>query len=523
MNTLTQNKIKLTAYSSGTTAVKNSGLDKAEGLTFSTVYPGGLYENLSCFIPADITRQWPVRLGYRIAARNGSTIVWEGYITRIARVIDSGRSGFKLEAAGAWSYYLMRRQWRKPWADTRIDQNTWVSADQTTAVIKPDKFTEDRRNRLHIVQKAVSIATNELYAIDYITPTTQTIKRITFNYDFANPAQTWTFRLRDNTNTTTLWSVTTTGTGSQDITLGTASSSIAFQLVSGANQTGISDGTYYADATDITVYTETGAINLTEIAKDIRAHVTELSADTDRIDSNTLSLVPFVSEGESIAEALTRAASYGDSSNNSWAAYVDNSSFTSDNKPVLTVEQQPALTSTDYRIKLGEALIRDSIETEETLDDVRNWITVKYKGLESGYLFVTPDDDSDLTDATSVATYGELHETLSLDTTSLTLATEYGKRYLAKYKDPQKTVSNGISVNGIIRTNHQGYKPVCEVRAGERVKIEDISTAAGEAAPVYLITRTEYDDDSQTIRLSVGKPDTFGTWLERTLRQIKEN
>lgn len=519
MNTMTQNKIKLTAYSSGTTAVKNSGLDKAEGLTFSTVYPGGLYENLSCFLPADTTRQWPVRLGYRIAARNGSAIVWEGYVTRIARVIDTERSGFRLEAAGAWSYYLMRRKWRKPWADTRIDNNTWVYDPARTAA---EKCGVDRQNRIRFTPKAEAWAINTAAAVKYTAPTGETVKRFTANYTLAEGAQNWQIELADSAFTV-LWSTSASGSGAIDYTFVVPDQTIYLIFRSNANQTPTSDGTYYGQFTSVTVYTETGSINLTEISKDIRAHVTELSTDESRIDSNTLSLVPFVSEDETIADALTRAAGYGDSDNDSWAAFVDNSSFTSDNKPVLTVEQQPALTSTDYRIKLGEVLVSNSIETEETLDDVRNWITVKYKGLESGYLFVTPDDDADLTDAASVAAYGELHETLSLDTTSLTLATEYGKRYLAKYKDPQRTVSNGISVNGVIRTNHQGYKPVCEIRAGERVKIEDTSTAAGEAAPVYLITRTEYDDDTQTVRLSVGKPDTFGTWLERTLRQIKEN
>jgi len=511
------NNVDILAYSSGTTIVKNASLELAQNVVLSSVYPGGLYERMSFFMPFDTSKTWSVRPGFRIVARDSGNVVWEGWITKINRSNNATAQGFNVEAAGAWYYYLMSRKWNKPWADSRIDQNVWIYVN---GISSSEKCSIDRRNRIRFTPKAEAWANPSNAVVSYTAPTGETVKRVTFNYDFQEAGQVWSTSL-DKGSGAAEWSVSSSGTGSGNVTLSTPSQTIRFLYTSGAAQTPTSDGTYYAEFSSIVVYTETGSINLTEIAKDIRANVTELSANENKIASNTLSLVPFVSEGESMADALTRAASYGDSSSNSWACYIDASDYSSDGKPLLVVEQQPALTSTDYRLRLDENNVVGQINIEESIDEAANWISVEYQREEGGKIFVTPDDDSSLTDTTYITP--ELHAWLSLSTTSQSLAIDYGQRYLEKFKRPQIVINDGITLTGFVRTSAYGSKPVEEIRAGERIAIENIVAPSGENGLNMLITETEYNDASKTIRLSVGRPDSFATWLARIQRQIDQS
>jgi hypothetical protein len=513
------NKLTVVAYS-GAGEIPNSKLERAEGLSFSTVYPGGVFAACSFFVPHDITRGWAVTHNQRIVVYNGLNPVWEGYVTVPGLESSQKAQGRTIEAIGAWSNFMKPRKWRKPWCDVRLSDDVWRTARITSAVLKPDKFTEDRDNRLYILPKSVSFNTNELYAIDYRTPTGETIKRVRFVYDFAKPAQTWTFRLRDNTNVLNLWSVTSTGAGTADITLGTVSSSIAFQLVSGASQTGVNDGTYYAKATDISVYTETGTITPTVVFEDVAGKVGELSSTTALIQTNALTLEPFYSEVETLEDILINAASYGGTAYEPWGYGILESDKAPDRKPPLFFAPQPVLNDTEYVVSLGDQNLAGSFRAAPDKTSVRNWIAVEYKTADGKPVWVTPDDDSSLKDQTSIDLYGQQEEWLSLDSTDLTAVTNYAKTYLDAYKDPEWQLSGGIQLHGYVRTVGGAVKPVSEVRAGERIRITDFLPDLSGTGMTFLISSTRYDDNGEVNTLSVGRYNSLDVFMARWSRSI---
>ena len=495
---------------SGTTQVTGAGLEAAEGLSFSTIYPAGLFAACTFYVPRDVTASWTLKAGHKLIVRNGMKTVWEGRVTAIGVDVDGVREGNNVTALGYWADVLMARGIRKPWADTRISDDPWQWLTTSPAA---EKCTLDRNNRLRFTPKAEAHADTENAAVQYTAPTGQTIKRIAFNYDLQEAGQAWTLGL--NTSHEGLWSVTSSGTGTQNITLGTARQVVYFYFQANAAQTPPSDGTIYGQISNLQLFTETGDITLPEIAKDIRALVTELSASETLIGANTLSLVPFVIDGQSYADALILAASYGDSSYQSWAVGVRESDLSTDSKPILFAEAYPALTDYDYAVRLDEPNLIPPFKAEQDIEPVRNWIAVRYRDESGRTVYLTPDDDADLKDATSIAAYGERQEWISVDTTSITTAETFGRRYLAARKDPQWRISTGLTVTGFIRAKSGAIVPASEIRAGKRVKVENYLNDLSGTGLTLRITGTSYDDTTETNTMDVGLPDNLDVLLAR--------
>lgn len=528
------NRLTLHAYSSGTTLTKNAGLENAGNIAFDRCYPGGQCVGMTFFVPRDITASWSVTNGQRVTAYNGLKMVWEGYITNIAPRLTADTMGMSVICEGAWSRYLQRRSTRKPWADTRMSEDIWQNP--TTAAAANDKsllqwVTIDRQNRIRFTPCSVRDASgnetgwaqNDYVRVVYTAPTGQTIKRITCNYDLQEAAQNWRLSIYDPTGAADIGSVVeVSGTGSKDETLATPRQTIWLYMSSRAAQTPPSDGTVYAEFSDITVYTETGSINAQEIAKDVRAIVTDLSVDETQIGALTLSLVPFVANGaEKYAEILTRAAGYGDASYNRWAGYVGLSENSSDGLPRLVLEQVPALTDYDYSIRVDAPEIMDGLEFAQSLDDVWNWIAVRYQDANGRELYVTPDDDANLTDAASVAAYDRREAWIDAPTTSLTTATNAGRRYLAQHKDPQWQASGQVVIMGQVYGKNRQPVPACEVQPGKRIRFENWLNDLSGTGLTLLITGTAYDDEAQTVSLDFGLPDTQDVYTIRLQRELE--
>jgi hypothetical protein len=529
---MNSNSLRLIAYSSGTTQSYNAGLEFARDVTFDKCYPGGLCVGMTFFVPRNITAQWSVKLGTRIASWNGLRMVWEGYVSNIIPTATADAQGMSVVCEGAWSKYLQTRKTIKPWADTRISEEVWrmpTSAWSASDVTLLDIVTIDRQNRVRFTPRSTrdaagaenGWATNQYARVVYSAPTGQTIKRIVFNYDLQEGAQAWLLGIFRETGSATEWSVNTTGTGSQDITLATPSKNVWLFIQSQANQNPATDGTMYAEFSGVTVYSETGSINAQEITKDIRAAISELSTDETQIGALTLSLVPFYANGaESYSDIVSRAASYGDSSYNSWAAYVGMSDGVSDNLPRLVLEQVPALTDYDYSVRMDTPEVSGDVQFTQSLDGLYNWIGVVYQDEAGRQVYLTPDDDATLTDATSVSAYGRRETWLDVQTTSATVAANAGRRYLAQYKAPQWQAVGSLTITGDIAAKNQRV-PACEVRPGKRIKIENWLNDISGTGFTLLITGTAYDDTAQAVAIDFGKPDTQDVYMLRLQRDME--
>lgn len=524
------------AYDDALVVDVGNELRLAMGLKFGTIYPGGLYSTCSFFIPRDATAGWQFQGGQRLVIRNGLTIVWEGAIADDGPDFGSGADqGKRINGLGYWGWLLGFRGVKKSWADVRVDEGAWVLQTGTTGDGE-DQVTLDRLNRICFTPKAVAWANGDYAAVRYAMGPGQTVKRLVYSYDFAEPAGTWeisAWRSTDGsaftqmtagsgetygTGTTTV--ITATAGGVVDVTLATPSRYIELRYYSRAAQTPVADGTFHGEFSSLTVYSETGSINGQEVAKDIRAMVSELNSDETRIGALTLSLVPLsILRYTMFTEWLTHITSFGDASFNPWAAFVDHSetATTPDGKPVLVLEQYPALTDYDYAIRLDEENLTPTFSILKNYVDVHNWIVVEYIDLLGRSVKITPDDNANLKDDTSIAMpWGRREFVLSVGDVSSTVAVNLGRRYLAAHKDPQFYVSGPVQVTGAIRGKNGNIIPASEVKSGMRLRIEDfISDEASVAGAglTFLITQTDYDDTSETVSISTGTPDHLPTML----------
>lgn len=344
---------------------------------------------------------------------------------------------------------------------------------------------------------------------------------VVINEIWTGKTQTWELRLRDRTGAANIWTVTASGTGSQDDTLGTPRQALSLEYLPRVQQIGESNGTVYGQISAPVVYSETGDITLTEIAKDCRAEVTELNSDEGYIATNALSLVPFFTVGpETIASILARAAAYGDGSYNSWYVRLLGSDKASvpDGKPVLEVAQYPVLTDYDYAVRFAE--VDGGVDIVQDGSGVINWVSLIYQDEENNReIIITPDDDANLKDTTSITTYGERHlpQPFNVGVSTSANAISIGRKILAKLKDPLYLVTSPIVVKDFIRTKGGGIVPACEIQAGKRIKgedfLEDLAGVSG-AGLTMIINATTYNDQAKTCSISLGQlPDSLALYF----------
>jgi hypothetical protein len=510
------NALVLRVYSSGTTETVNALLEHAEQISFTQVYPGGKSAGMTFYLARDVTASWSVAPGMRVAAWNGLQMVWEGYISGITPTVGAGRQGMTVICEGAWSRLLQKRKLRKPWADTRIDDGVIV-ADVISAY--PDLCTIDRQNQIKFIPKVESWAAGMYCQVYYSAPTGQTIKRITASYNLQEGAQNWTMGIYNIAAAAVQWSTAVSGASTFDTTLATPSQrvNIYFQNTSGGAQTPTGpSGTIYGMLSNIVIYTETGSINAQEIVKDLRAIASGISSDVSQVGALTVSLVPFVTDGnESLADVAARAVGFGDASFNKWASYLDTSANSADSLPRFILEQQPALTAYDYAVRMDEDNVGSELQFIQDLEPVRNWVAVQYQNAMGKTVFVTPDDDAALKDTASIAAYGQREEWITLNTTDLTAAKNYAKRFLAARKDIQWTAVGQLAVNGYIRSSSGQRVPSSQIQPGKRVKIENWLNDLSGSGLTFLITGTTYTDASEACAMDIGLPNTLEVMLLR--------
>jgi len=508
----TKRGLTLEVYSSGMTTIQDprGELRWAEDLEFSTGYPGGDLE-ASFTVPRKVIAWWEINGAKRVIFRQGQKMIYEGYVGALDRLLDEQGQSIKVPCMGGWAHILMNRRWRKYWADNRIDESIWQYITDLTSHPGAEKMTIDRNKRIRFTPKNVAFSSSpaEAAGVRYTMPTGETIKRVTWSYDLQEGAQAWEIRLRDRTNSVTYGSITSSGTGTQDATISPAVQYLDFEFIPRANQTPASDGSIYGEFSNIIVYSETGAIDPTEVTKDIIGHFSDLNTDTGKVNSNTLSIVPFLAEWDELAaDIVTRALSFGDASNNRWAAFLLNSenAQTPDGKPILGIQMYPVLTDYDLFLRLDETNISGQVQISQVFENIPNWIVVEYQDENGWTKWITPEDDATLKDTTSIDNYDQCDHLLKLDYSTSTVATANAKRFLAAYKDPQWN-SSPINVIDYINKKKGNPIPTAQIRAGQRLKIENFIQDLSGTGLTMLITSTHYEDETGICGLTFGKPE----------------
>ena len=500
-------------------------------MSIDNFFPGGLYGSATIFIPQDVTYPLFTRGGDRVVIRNGVEIVWEGEISGIGYGVGGGAvQGITLDCTGPWGALLGKTTINRRYIDTRISANAWA-VDTSAAATGLELATIDRLNRLRITPKAEAWLTTDIHALEYIAPTGETVARVVMTSELAESAgaNDWICRLKSSddsarTNENTEWSETTTNSTAQDVDLGTPRQYLHFELVPADNQTPTADGTYFGEMSGVKTYYFASATTtqLDEIVKDLRAAVSNLNSDETNIDTpgSALELDPFITEGqEAISSILSRAAMFGDTAFAEWYVRLIDSekASTPDGKPVLESKQYPILTDYDYAVRLEDENLIPPLDIVRDFDGIRNWITVIYRDVDDGRdVITTPDDDANLTDATSVTAWGRRDLVISIPTANSTTAVNIGRKILAAQKDPKFYISGPIVVSGFIRGKNGNPIPSSQIEAGKRVRIEnflDDLVGTSGAGLTFIISETRYTDPDETCRIYTGVPDDLAVML----------
>lgn len=533
MDTSIENNITVEVFSGGTTPIVDSDgdLPRVDSIRYSTGYPGGLYLNASMFVPRDIARSWLIKGAQRLVIRNGQTPVFEGKIGDLDRALQRSSEGIKISVVGYWGSLLMTRRWRKRWADHRLSESVWGKVIGTSGVADYLNVSRGDGVLRMIPQVGVDWIENDAVSLRYEMPTGELVKRAVFDFDFSEGTQAWKIAFVSDPDGTPTeeWTATSSGTGSEDIALSDTSLAAEIILTSVSAQTIPSGTSPYAEFTSLVMYSETGAIDLTQIATDVVGEFTDLSADVFEIDSNTLSLVPFIEDRfPTAAEILMDAASYGDSSENQWATGVYASEVSTDDKPLLFVEQYPDLTDYDYAVRVDEPTLEPPFDISEGYigsdeNNVWNWIVVQYRDEDGFVQYVTPDDDANLTDADSITDWGQRDYLLRIRHGDVTAATNFGRRFLASHKDPVWHMTRPIKVKGSIRAKSGNLVPASEIRAGKRIRVENFlrDPALGTDDLIFLITKTDYDDSKEVCTITIGRPDSLDVILAQQALELE--
>jgi len=502
------NNLTITVYASGTTPVADprNQLRHAGSLEFATYYPGGLYGPASFWVERDLAEWWAVKGAQRVAFHNNGLIVYEGKIDDLEAQLRQPGQGVSVAANGFWDTVMARRKLRKYWADQRISEDVWRKAS-TDPAFGQEKCEVDRNQRIRFTPKAEAWTSGEFAAVLYTMPVGETVKKITWDYNFREGGQAWEMTIFNVQTSSDGWSITASGSATgQSAILATPSRMIELRFYARADQTPTSDGTYFGEFSNITMYSETGAINLTEIAKDVAGSMSELNADQTNINSNTYSLVPFIADWESMADILVRAAEFGDGSQNPWyVGLLDSESAATPNgKPVLYVEARPALTDYDLIVRVDEANLVAPFGLRRDYTNIWNWIMVQYIDERGFTQWVTPDDDSTLKDTNSITDWDQRDYPLSVGEATQAMAINYGRRFLARYKDPEIVPTQAIGIKGYIRGKGTQIIPASQVHAKLRLKIENYPDPSLGGDPILLLSATSYNDAEQVTTMSSG-------------------
>src|SRR3989304_3034131 len=151
---LMRNDLSIEVFSSGSTRIIDISDDfqKIEQIRFSTAYPGGLYLDATMWVPRDIVKSWLVKGAQRLRILNGHSVVFEGQISNLDRMLQAGAGqGIQIDALGYWGSLLGTRRLSRLYAEKRTSADVWkwttgVDAHAEQTVVS--RYNEDLGNNM---------------------------------------------------------------------------------------------------------------------------------------------------------------------------------------------------------------------------------------------------------------------------------------------------------------------------------------------------------------------------------------
>ena len=265
--------------------------------------------------------------GYTVVLYKGPfRCLFDGVLTRIHE--RSSSTGDELEiwalgmihVAGADTYNWV-------YADTRYTE--WRGDETPDAPFHPERFDVDTNERLYLKPRRGDHEDGNYTYLRYNFDFGEAAARFVADYDVAMPAL-FPARVEVLADSTVLWSVTATGSGSVDLAVtGTPTTFEVRLYVTADGEVTAEDDTVYALFENVVVYSENlSLLDGKTIADDIAARLVAhgLSADTRSIQSPGLALIPAAFDTDlTCTDILNWVAQFGDEDGNplAWGVTFD--------------------------------------------------------------------------------------------------------------------------------------------------------------------------------------------------------
>lgn len=508
-------------------------IDYATNLRFSSRNDRGFDEASFRLRRRDILSGFAVKSSYDVAIYDGLTEVWRGRLLGPRTVITAGDEYLDCQAVG-WAVRLNETYIQKRWKDNMVLNHTYWPAGRETNHDQL-QWVEEKRDDWLMVRAGtgsgdISRAHGEYYIAQY--DAYGTIDRVTFDYYMRTgegfKVQVWNVDNADAVDYDSGGHSAASGQSfSRDHTLTqgvTESIKLAIEI-RGPSDPDLFDQNDYLLFDNFLAYMlyDTGhpvagseAYTNGEMALDALLVSglmgVDLSTDTGDIDYTGLdqALEAYTLETRKpVGDVVRELLEYSDTTYQTYFLNVWGGGNSSDGLPVVEITAYD-VSDYEYIIDLsGQELV--TFRNEEDERNIKNYITVQYVNVREENLIRTPDDNANLTDATSVASYYQREHLLKIGKANAAQADAAGRRYLAYNKDPKPRGS--ITVGAEILTKNGALVPSNRVRAGQRFYIPKLDTT-------YYIGSTSYDAEGARLTLSpTYPPDDIVTWIARLHRE----
>lgn len=490
-------------------------IEYASDIDWASTWPKG-YGSASFQVKRDIARQWAVKQAYDLKIRHGHTIVYQGRIDDLNRALSaSGGQTITVTATG-WYAVLTERRLRKRWRDNApVSRMVWPSNRYLTG--SQQGMDANKRDDIIIVRAGygdVTKSANDAYHENYTVPIGSFIKGVDSLFAMRSGEGITIRWWNDDTATAEEEEVSLGGGGQSD---GTFNATMASGLTDSLtlrfilDATDIYDENDRAQVYDMVIYcyydpthpqytSETYTTG--QLIKDvlILCGKTNLSTDYSSITDPALTLAAFISQGDNFETGdslIQRLCAYGDSSQNTYGLAVWDSTGTSDGKPRVDLRAR-SVSSWEWVVTLADL---ETFRDSPSLDELYNWVIVKYVDDREQELYLTPDTEATLKDTTSITAYGERHSpVIEIGKATSAKALDMGKRYLAYHKDPLR--KSELAIKDQIRDTRGVWWPANRVRGGDRVRLLDY-----EGGVTYFLRGTSYNQKTGICRMTPDLPE----------------
>lgn len=478
-------------------------------LRFSTNEHG--FADLTCFFPLSLARAFHfygrVGLPHVEVAPIGGGIAWVGRLEDVSIVA----SGVRLTAFG-YQRLFSDVPYSALWSSTRVaDWRVYRKGDDS-AHAEEGRWQIDTNNRLYITaQKNATLGntgTQKYGALAFDIPhrSDRQIVRVDFDYDFTNPAGSFTVALLTYTiNPSTLaptfiateWSTSTPGTGSQSINLSAACDRLLFLIrrnAADAVYTG-ETGSDYLKITNLRVRSSTlttlgASAILSGMIGSLVAINSQLNSSTALVDSTNYDLKDEVYEDAIPADIASRLVALGDNQTPprqwEWGIWEGR--------------------RVHFRVRgsAGRTWYVDAQpdEIQRTLELLHNSAYGIYQDVNGRTLRTAVSSDDD-----SLARYQFTRQAgVSASTTSDTQAGNQRNAFLEDAQDPSPRI--GFALDSLYDASGVAW-PYWAVRSGDTIVVRNLPVTLStdiDRLRSFRVAETDYAVESNQMRLTPETP-----------------